>query len=60
MDERPAHRPTSQFRHFHREKGKMTGSSELTQDPILGGCHATLTAVTDSMLPHKLLEQLHE
>lgn len=38
----------------------MTDSSELTQDPILSGCHATLTAVTDSMLQHTLLEQLYE
>ena len=37
-----------------------TDSSELIQDPILSGCHASFTAVSDSMLNHKLLEQRYE
>lgn len=45
---------------FIMEKSKMTGSSGLTQEPILSGCHASLAAVADSMLHHKLLEQLDE
>lgn len=54
-------RPTLRDGHFHNEKkSKMTGSAALTQGPILSGCHASLTAVTDSVLHHKLLEQLYE
>lgn len=35
-------------------------SSELIQDPILSGCHASFTAVSDSMLNGKLFEQHDE
>lgn len=52
--------PDLTIRRVPHERSKMTGSSELTPDPILDGCHASLTAVTDSVLHHTLLEQLYE